>query len=427
MFVGSPSDPSPPPAHRLTPIDNPCITVNNIFSDRIHDVPRSFIREILKVALDPTVISFAGGLPNRKFFPVDALKAATAKVFETQGADVFQYSNSEGHGGLREYIAARYKAKHGLEIPVENILITSGSQQGLDLMGKVLLNRGDRLILEEPGYLGAIQAFSIYRPSFVPLPITGDGMAPEGLRGAVYPLAPKLMYLVPNFQNPAGISYSEANRHAIAEVLQRTDTVLIEDDPYGDLRFQGAAKTPFYGLLPEQTVLLGSFSKTVVPGMRLGWLVAPSHIVKKLLIAKQATDLHTSHFTQSIVYHYLRDNDLDRHITTINAAYGAQCRAMIQRMADHFPADVTFTEPEGGMFLWASLPEGLSALTLFELAAAAKVVFVPGDPFYIDKTHVNTLRLNFSCVDVETIRVGIERLGAAIRQLSADTAEGVSL
>lgn len=391
--------------------------MDSIFSDRISDVPRSFIREILKVALDPAVISFAGGLPNRELFPAEELREATNKVFDIHGRDIFQYSNSEGYIKLREYIAERYYQKKHLDIPVENILITNGSQQGLDLLGKILVNDGDDIIIEEPGYLGAIQAFSIYKPNFLPVPVSEDGMDTHKLREIVASQKPKLMYTVPNFQNPSGISYSQENRLEVSEILQGTNTILIEDDPYGDLRFTGKNKQSFKELLPDNTVMLGSFSKTIVPGFRLGWIVAPRHIMEKLIIAKQASDLHTSHFTQTIIYQYLKDNDVDDHINKIREAYGKQCRAMLNNIETYFPSGVTYTKPEGGMFLWAELPHNLTALDLFELAVKDNVIFVPGDPFYVKKTRTRTLRLNFSCVDEGTIQVGIRRLGNAIRKL----------
>ena len=390
---------------------------DRIFSDRITDVPRSFIREILKVALDPTVISFAGGLPNRELFPVEALKEATIKVFENQGRDVLQYAGSEGHAGLREYISTRYREKSNLDIPVDSILITSGSQQGLDLLGKTLLNDGDAVIIEEPGYLGAIQAFSLYRPRFLPVPVSQEGMD-LGILGTILTRNnPKLMYTVPNFQNPSGISYSEKNRRELARLIEGTDTLLIEDDPYHDLRFSGRAKPSFKELLPKNTVLLGSFSKSLVPGLRLGWIVAPSELMQKLITAKQATDLHTSHFTQGIVCQYLYDNDADKHIRMIRDVYGRQCQAMQNSMQRYFPSDVNYTQPEGGMFLWIELPRNIVSMDLFELAVEDKVVFVPGDPFYVRGDRHNTLRLNFSCTDVDTIDVGIGRLGKAIQKL----------
>jgi 2-aminoadipate transaminase len=391
--------------------------MNNSFSDRISDVPRSFIREILKVALDPTVISFAGGLPNRDFFPAEEIKEATMKVFDIYGRDLFQYSNSEGLFALREYIAGRYFQKLHIKIPVESILITNGSQQGLDLMGKIFLNDGDGLVIEEPGYLGAIQAFSIFKPTFFPVPVSENGMDTQKLKAIVAHESPKLIYTVPNFQNPAGITYSDENRAEISQILQNTNTILIEDDPYGDLRFVGEDKRSFKELLPDNTILLGSFSKTIVPGFRLGWIVASKSIMDKLIVAKQAADLHTCHFTQCIIYEYLKDNNIENHISKIKEAYGSQCLAMLKSIQDYFPLGVMHTNPEGGMFLWAELPQNASSLDLFNLAVKENVIFVPGDPFYIGKKRTSTMRLNFSCVDEETIRIGIRKLGNVIKRL----------
>ncbi|GAB1262634.1 aminotransferase-like domain-containing protein [Aurantivibrio plasticivorans] len=390
--------------------------MNNLFADRITDVPRSFIREILKDALQPGTISFAGGLPNRDLFPLEAISSASEKVFSGIGRDVLQYSSSEGYEPLREFISAQY-AEKGLDIPVGNILITSGSQQGLDLLGKVLLNDGDGLVIEEPGYLGAIQAFALYRPEFIPVTVDENGMDCDLLAEKLQQHSPKLFYTVPNFQNPSGITYPNANREKVAALVKKTNAYFIEDNPYGDLRFSGKHQTSFKHWLPEQTVLLGSFSKTVVPGFRLGWIAAPTSLMEKLIIAKQAADLHTNQLSQCIVHQYIVDNDLNAHIREIVAAYGKQKDAMQSAIEKHFPKEVRHTNPEGGMFLWATLPEGASALKLFEIAAEKKVLFVPGDPFYINQTHKNTLRLNYSCVDQATIVEGIERLACAMQEL----------
>ena len=348
--------------------------MENAFSDRITDVPRSFIREILKVTIDASIISFAGGLPNRLYFPVQGLQQASHDVFAEAGADALQYANTEGFPGLRQWIADRYRQKEGLDIPIEDILITTGSQQGLDLLGKTFLNEGDDLVIEEPGYLGAIQAFAMYRPRFHPVPV--------------------------------------------AELVRGTGCLIIQDDPYGDLRFTGSRRLSFKRLLPAQTVLLGSFSKTVAPSLRLGWLVAPPPIMDKLVIAKQAADLHTNGLAQRILHRFLIDNDLDAHIATIIRAYGRQKEAMIGAIRDHFPAGVQCTDPEGGMFLWVTLPEGMSSMALFDAAIRKKVAFVPGTPFYVDRKDSNTLRLNFSCSDEPTIVEGIRRLGTSIKELS---------
>lgn len=395
-------------------------SMSGIFSDRISDVPRSFIREILKVTLDRTVISFAGGLPNRDLFPVDELKQAAVKVMETHGSDIYQYGNSEGYPGLREMISHRYREKRNLDIPVEDILITNGSQQGLDLLGKIYVNESDPVVIEEPGYLGAIQAFSIFRPEFHPVPVSDDGMDIEKLRSVMSSYRPKLVYTVPNFQNPSGISYSEENRRQITGILEGTSTLLIEDDPYGDLRYSGDSLPSFKSYLPDNAILLGSFSKTVVPGFRLGWIVARGDIMDKLIIAKQASDLHTNQLVQYIVFQYLQDNDIDLHVAKIIKAYGEQLKTMAACIDEYFPDGTSRTHPRGGMFIWAELSGGLSARKLLDRAMQEKVIFVPGDPFYVNRRDTNTMRLNFSCTGKDVIRDGIARLGKAIEMVLND-------
>lgn len=391
--------------------------MGNIFSDRISDVPRSFIREILKVTLDESVISFAGGLPNRDLFPLEEIKAATARLLEESGKDVLQYSSSEGYRELREWIAARYRNKGLSDIDPDNILITAGSQQGLDLLGKTILNEGDSVVIEEPGYLGAIQAFSIYRSRFHPVPVHEDGIDIAQLGRTLSAHAVKLMYCVPNFQNPSGISYSTENRQQVAQLLQGKSTLLVEDDPYGELRFLGQDKPSFHTLIPHNTVLLGSFSKIVIPSFRIGWIVARQEVMEKLIIAKQASDLHTNYFGQRVILQYLKDNNIDAHIEKIREAYGRQRAAMVNAIQEYFPPEAQYTEPEGGMFLWITLPEGLSAMEVFKKAIELKVAFVPGDPFYVNRTQVNTLRLNYSSVDAGTIQTGIRRLGEVLKTM----------
>jgi 2-aminoadipate transaminase len=391
--------------------------MQNSFSDRIAGVPRSFIREILKVARDESIISFAGGLPNRNLFPVQELHTSTNKLFNEAGKDILQYSDSEGYLELREWIAARYKDKKGIIINPHNILITAGSQQALDLLGKIFLNEGDSVILEKPGYLGAIQAFSVYKPNFIQIPLESEGINLSILQKTVENHAVKLFYCVPNFQNPSGITYSTENRSTVANILRSKQTILVEDDPYGELRFLGEDRPSFYKLFPERTVLLGSFSKTVVPSFRIGWIIANDDIMEKLVVAKQASDLHTNYFGQRVIYQYLKDNDIDQHIGKIRNAYGQQRLAMVKAIEEFFPPGITCTRPEGGMFLWITLPAGLSALTVFERAIRNKVAFVPGDPFYVAEKNVNTMRLNFSCADEDTIRKGIKRLGNILKDM----------
>jgi 2-aminoadipate transaminase len=389
----------------------------SIFSDRIKDVPKSFIREILKVTAQDDIISFAGGLPNKDLFPVANLKASAIKAFDTGGTAMLQYSPSEGYKPLREYIARRYKLRFNLNIKPGQIIILNGSQQGLDLTGKVFINEKDSIIIEEPGYLGAIQAYSLFLPKFKTVPLQNDGIDPEKFSSVMQSCSAKLFYTVPNFQNPSGISYSDERRKQVADIIAESNTLIVEDDPYGELRYSGKEMCSFANLIPEQTILLGSFSKIVVPGFRLGWIVLPEHLFEKVLIAKQAADLHSNQFAQRVLYQFIEDYDLNKHIDKIKHAYGSQCNAMIEAIQKHFPADVEFTRPEGGMFLWVTLSKGKSAMELFHKAIKEKVAFVPGDPFYIGKKNVNTFRLNFSCSSPTVIDEGIRRLGKVIREL----------
>lgn len=385
------------------------------FADRINDVPRSFLREILKVAVSDDVISFAGGLPNRALFPADAIRAAADAVLVSDAGSALQYGSSEGYRPLREWIAARYHSR-GLDVAADDVLVTTGSQQGLDLIGKVLLNEGDTVAIEEPGYLGAIQAFSIYRPDFAGVPLTGDGIDVDHLGVVLRERGPRLFYTVPNFQNPSGVTYSAACREAVSAEIRDSDTLIVEDDPYGELRFTGEPQPSMAALAPEHTVMLGSFSKIVAPSFRVGWLVARGELMNRLVIAKQATDLHTSEITQRVLYRYLVDNDVDAHIARIRACYGAQCRAMLDALAREFPADCRHTGPEGGMFLWINL-QGRSSMAVFDHAIANGVAFVPGHPFYTGEPRPDTLRLNFSCTGMDAIDEGIRRLAESVRAI----------
>ncbi len=392
-----------------------------MFSNRISNVPKSFIREILKVSADPTIISFAGGLPNRDLFPIENIKAATNKVFDVVGPDVLQYSNSEGYIGLRKMIAKRYKSFYSLDVPVENILITNGSQQGLDLLGKIFLNEGDSVAIEEPGYLGAIQAFGVYKADFQPVPVSDGGMDVSALKTVLKTNSPKMIYTVPNFQNPSGITYTNENRKEVADVLKGSGVYLVEDNPYAELRFSGTNKKSFMEFLPDHTILLGTVSKTIVPSFRLGWIVAPNKVMEKLLIAKQAADLHTNYFCQRIVDQFLNDYSLDEHIEKIKTMYSSKKQTMVEAIKEYFPENIQFTDPEGGMFLWVTLPEGISSMDLFDLALKKNVAFVPGDPFYTNNTQrkdcINTFRLNYTNSDTATIKKGIKLLSECIREM----------
>ena len=389
--------------------------MENIFADRINDVPKSFIREILKVTVQPDVISFAGGLPNRDFFPVKEIKESCCRVLDESGKDALQYSTTEGHAPLREFISKRYASK-GIQISPDEIIITNGSQQGLDLMAKSVLNEGENVIIERPGYLGAIQSLSIFKANFQSVELENDGPCIADIKKAMQ-TNPKLFYAVPNFQNPSGITWSDEKRREIADVLSLSKTVLIEDDPYGDLRFIGKPQQSMKKYLEKNTVLLGSFSKIFTPSFRLGWIAAPKSIFEKVLVAKQAADLHTNYFSQRVLFDYLCNNDIDIHIATILSVYRNQREAMVNAIKKYFPEEVEFTEPEGGMFLWVKLPRHINSLELFDIAIKDKVAFVPGDPFYPSNPDKFTMRLNFSCVDEATITKGIERLAGAIKSV----------
>ncbi len=390
--------------------------MENIFADRMFSVKRSFIREILKVTEDPSIISFAGGLPNPKSFPVEAVAAAASKVLKESGESALQYSTTEGYLPLREYIARRY-ARQGLKVDASEILITNGSQQGLDLMGKVLLNKGDIVAVERPTYLAAIQSFGMYEPEFRDVPLQDDGIDVAALKKVLSGNRVKMFYSVPSFQNPTGITYSDEKRKQVAEAFRSSDTVFVEDNPYGDIRFMGNDLPPMKHYLENDTITMGTFSKTVSPGMRLGWLYASGDIMDKLTIAKQAADLHTSYFVQRIVYQYLADNDVELHIKKIKAMYKKQRDAMVSALEHYFPESVQFTRPEGGMFLWVTLPEGISSLELFDMALKQKVAFVPGQAFFVDGSGTNTLRLNYSNSDEAQIEEGIKRLSVSVKEL----------
>jgi len=391
--------------------------MSNLFADRMAKTHKSFIREILKVTEDPKVISFAGGLPNPKLFPVQEVIEASVKVLEEDGENVLQYSTSEGYLPLREYIAERYLKKKGLTVSCDEILITSGSQQGLDLIGKVFLNKDDRIVVERPGYLGAIQAFGVYEPKFEFIPLLEDGIDIDLLEKAVGGDRIKLFHAVVNFQNPSGITYSKEKRVGLANIFRGHNTILVEDDPYGELRFMGEDLPSMRKYLEDNVILLGSFSKIVSPGLRLGWICAKKDVMERIIVAKQASDLHSSSLSQRIVFRYLIDHDIDEHILKIREAYKRQRDLMVSMIEKSFPEEIKFTRPEGGMFLWITLPESLSSLHLFVLAKTENVAFVPGGAFYIDGGGDNTLRLNFSNSDEEKIEEGIKRLARVIKKL----------
>jgi 2-aminoadipate transaminase len=390
---------------------------NRHFAQRMAKTPKSFIREILKVTENPSIISFAGGLPNPDLIDVQGISLAAATVLGQEGRSVLQYSTTEGYLPLRQFIAERYRKRLGLSVSPEEILITNGSQQCLDLIGKVFINAGDHIAIERPGYLGAIQAFSLYEPVFHPVNLDKTGPDPVMLAQVLTAHPVKLFYGVPNSQNPSGITYANERRRELASVLGDTETLFVEDDAYGELNFSGKTRSSMREFLPDQTIITGSFSKILAPGMRLGWLVASPDIMEQLIIAKQASDLHSNYLSQRIAYQYLHQQNIDDHIRKICSVYKAQCHLMIDRITNTFPESVDYTVPEGGMFIWLTLPEGISSTRVFEQALKVGVAVLPGTPFYTDGGGENTIRLNFSNSTEQKIITGMERFSRVLASL----------
>lgn len=383
---------------------------------RMQNIKPSLIREILRVTQDPTVISFAGGLPSPDLFAVEEMSRATTTVLRQDGRSALQYSPTPGYAPLREWIAAHCRLRYGLHLDVDQVLITSGAQQGLDLIGKVFVNPYDPVAIEEPGYLGAIQALRMQEARIYSVPLLEDGPDLDMLGTLLDGDRIKLLYTIPNFQNPSGLTYSLSSRQRLVERVRDRDLVVVEDDPYGLLRYEGEDLPSLASLLPDKVLLLGSFSKVVAPGLRLGWICGPADVIKELVTAKQAADLHTGTFVQRVLAQYLADNDLDAHVATLRQVYARRRDLMLDALGRFVPPEVTYARPQGGMFLWAGLPAGVSSLTLFERALRQKVAVVPGTPFYVDGGGQSNLRLNFSNAGESDIETGIARLGAAMRE-----------
>jgi 2-aminoadipate transaminase len=399
------------------------------FAQRTKSVKSSTIRELLKLTQRPEVISFAGGLPAPDVFPVERFETACHRVLEAKGAMALQYSASEGYTPLREYLAQKM-AKYGIIAGPDNVLITSGSQQALDLIGKLLINPGDRILLEAPTYLGALQAFNVYGAEYVSVPVDQDGLRTGELEEALRS-GPKFMYVLPNFQNPGGVTLCEPRRHELVLLADKYGIPVIEDDPYGQLRFEGEHLPPLLVLDRDNlrrddgklgnVIYLSTFSKTLAPGIRLGWMVAPPDVISKLVQLKQGADLHTSTFDQMVAYEVVHDGFLDEHVKKIRAVYRERRDVMLAALTEYFPPEVTWTHPQGGLFLWVTLPEGLEMEHLFQAALRENVAFVPGDCFYATGDEGRRhMRLNFSHSNPQQIREGIRRLGLAVaREMAA--------
>ncbi len=375
----------------------------------------SVIREILKVTEKPGIISFAGGLPSPKTFPITAFSEACAKVLREDGQGALQYAASEGYGPLREAVASQLPWM----VDPAQVLITTGSQQGLDLVAKVLIDAGSRILVETPTYLGALQAFTPMEPEVVSVASDAEGIDVDDLakKAGAGDSRARFLYVLPNFQNPTGRTMSEARRAALSARAAALGLPIIEDNPYGDLWFDAPPALPLTARNPEGCIYLGSFSKVLAPGLRLGFLVAPKSMYPKLLQAKQAADLHSPSFNQRMVSEVMKHGFLDRHVPTIRALYKSQRDAMLAALAQEMAGlDVQWNTPDGGMFLWARLPAGMSAVELLPKAVEKNVAFVPGAAFYADNADPRTLRLSFVTASVEQINTGIAALAAAIRE-----------
>jgi len=384
--------------------------MNTRFARRMDSVRTSTIREILKVTEQPKIISFAGGLPAPELFPVDDILSAAARVLSEGGAAALQYSPTEGFPPLREAFAAESR-RRGIDCSAEDILITTGSQQPLDLAGKIFLDAGDCVLTESPTYMAAIQAFQTYGARFAAAPTDHDGLIPEALPALIERERPRFLYTIPSFQNPTGVTLTAERRRLLYSIAARYELIVLEDDPYGALRYAGTAINPIKSLDTEGIVIyLSTVSKTIAPGLRVGWVVAAEHIRRKLTIAKQAADLHTSSLDQRIVHRYLADFDSRAHIERIRRSYGERFSVMDAALSEHMPPGFTWTHPQGGMFLWVTCPVGVNTNELMREALARKVLFVPGQDFFPDTPGHRFMRLNFSNAAPEQIRQGIRRL-----------------
>ncbi len=395
---------------------------------RTRRMQSSVVRELLKLTEKPDIISFAGGLPAPEVFPVEQFREAVERVLAQSGPQSLQYSTTEGFFKLREMIA-RHTARYGIVVQPENILITSGSQQALDLLGKVFLNSGDRIAVERPTYLGALQAWNAYQAQFLGIGMDDEGMRADELESALR-AGPKFLYALPNFQNPTGVSMSLKRREILIEMADRFGVPIVEDDPYGQLRYEGE-HLPSLAVLDARArdgkpfsgnvIYLSTFSKTLAPGLRIAWVVAPVEVIHRLVQAKQGTDLHTGTFVQMAAYELAHGGFLDKHVLHIRAVYGARRDTILAALQKHMPEGVRWTRPQGGLFIWVILPECLDAAALLSDAVEERVAFVPGSPFFDDGSGKNTMRLNFSNAKPEMIEAGIARLGMVVKRALAKT------
>jgi 2-aminoadipate transaminase len=396
------------------------------YAHRMQRMGSSVIRELLKLTEQPDIISFGGGLPAPEVFPVKEFKEACNYVLEHFGAQALQYSTTEGYQPLREMIA-RHTSRYSVPITPDNIMITSGSQQALDFIGRVFVNRGDYIALESPTYLGALQAWNAYGAQYISVPADENGMIVDELEKALR-IGPKFIYVLPNFQNPSGSTLSLERRKKLVELADKYGVPIIEDDPYGQLRFEGehiqsvvSLDSAFRGHDGDRysgnVIYLSTFSKILAPGLRLAWVEAPEQVIRKLVMTKQGADLHTASFNQYVAYEVGKGGFLDEHVKVIRAIYKERRDVMMEMMEEMFPSEVHWTHPKGGMFLWGIMPEGMDAAEVLKIAIERKVAFVPGASFHPNGGGDNTMRLNFSYSSPENIRTGITRLGITLKEL----------
>ncbi|MBC8448253.1 MAG: PLP-dependent aminotransferase family protein [Chloroflexi bacterium] len=387
-----------------------------MLAQRAERMKSSVIRELLKVTLQPDVISFAGGLPAPELFPIREFREACNYVLKYEGEKALQYGPTEGYPPLKEFLADKMQ-KYGVPAEPSNILLTNGSQQALDLIGKVFVDPGTVVLTGRPTYLGAIQAWNSYEARFVTVPLDDDGMQVDLLEEVLKREPVRFIYVLPNFHNPAGTTLPLQRRIKLAELAAEYGVFIVEDDPYGELRFEGEDITPIVVLHKENTIYLSTFSKTLAPGVRLGWIVAPEQVTAKLVQAKQGADLHTSTYVQMIVNDICQRGLLRPHVRKLREVYRERRDVMLAALEEHFPEGTSWTRPQGGLFLWPRLPEGLDCDDLLKIAVQEeKVAFVPGYAFYPDGDGRNTMRLNFSNAQPDKIREGIARLGRAIKR-----------
>ncbi len=383
---------------------------------RMSRIGVSAVREILKVTERPDIVSFAGGLPAPESFPVEALARAHAEVFAEDAAAALQYSTTEGYRPLREWIAAQMRCS-GIDAAADRVLITSGSQQGIDLMAKVFLDSGDAVVVENPCYLAALQTFSSFQAKLIPVGSDDQGMRVDQVERALRRDRPKLIYVVSNFHNPKGTSLSTQRREQLMALSRRHRVPILEDDPYGELRYRGEERPSIASMDHEGLVIyLSTFSKTISPGVRIGWAAASEEVIAALTLAKQATDLHTSTLLQHALSRMLSSFDYRGHLERLRALYGARCDAMLHALETHFPPSARWTRPEGGLFVWAELPKGVSGEDLLRESLAERIAFVPGAPFFAHRPRENFIRLNFSNRPPEVIEGGVERLGRVLKR-----------